>query len=654
MKKSTAAKPATPKKTTAKKPAARRAGSMTTEVITVEVNGVQMICEIKTDDGKEYAVISRLKGVDIVAGMNQVYTETIKIPAKIEDIPVRAIGNSAFYDCHGFTSVIIPDSVEIIDVNAFGNSSLESVTIPDSVTCIEDEAFTDSNLKRVTLSNSITNIARSTFWGCDKLRHVTIPDSVTSIGDFAFSYCCGLEGITIGNGVTSIGNKAFLCCDHIKKVSLPGHLKGKLNKNVFEDCPKGLKVTYRATKSPSGDRVTNRTLTQGGIVSDASMAESRAVIVKRTKCCSRPPLAPVEKEEMKRRRKMGKEIIEETVNGITWKFKFIDNYRNALLMRAPKSVSGDVAVPEKLGGAPMTAIWGAAFDGCNKLRSVVFPDSVIRCFATFYGCSTLESITISAGMTQFVCSAFRDELRSFKRDFFTSSLFKTCRSLREIKVSEQNPMYKSANGLLLSKDGKTVLVAPGGITSATIPDGVLEIGETAFEHCNSLENVTIPSSVKKINSDAFNGCTKLQDVIIPDGVQEIGDSAFSGCCQLKSMTIPPSVKKIDSEAFNGCTKLQGVIVSDGVQEIGEGAFSSCGQLKSITIPASVKKISTLAFNNCYNLEHVTFSDGMSCIIENEAFLDCYSLERVSLPAGVKACRDAFPEEVEVKRVKRVK
>ena len=54
--------------------------------------------------------------------------------------------------------------------------------------------------------------------------------------------------------------------------------------------------------------------------------------------------------------------------------------------------------------------------------------------------------------------------------------------------------------------------------SVTIPDGVTEIGESAFFQCTGLTAVTIPNSVTEIGGSAFSGCTGLTAVTIPDSV----------------------------------------------------------------------------------------------------------------------------------------
>jgi hypothetical protein len=70
---------------------------------------------------------------------------------------VTSIGNDAFYNCSGLTSVTIPNSVTSIGNQAFlGCSGLTSVTIGNSVTSIGKYAFDIFNLKSITFEDVTT------------------------------------------------------------------------------------------------------------------------------------------------------------------------------------------------------------------------------------------------------------------------------------------------------------------------------------------------------------------------------------------------------------------------------------------------------------------------------------------------------------------
>ncbi len=124
---------------------------------------------------------------------------------------ITTIGNYAFSDCYGLTSVTIPNSVTSIGSGAFRNcSGLMNVTIPNSVTSISSYAFQGcSCLTNVTIPNSVAAIGYDAFYGCSGLTSVTIPNSVTGIGEYAFYGCSSLTNVTIPNSVNHIGSNAF-------------------------------------------------------------------------------------------------------------------------------------------------------------------------------------------------------------------------------------------------------------------------------------------------------------------------------------------------------------------------------------------------------------------------------------------------------------
>ena len=130
----------------------------------------------------------------------------VRIPPRIQGLPVTKIGNNAFRD-RNLISVTIPSSVTHIGEGAFYGNQLTSVTIPNSVTTIEHSAFRNNQLTSVTIPNSVTTIEPSVFRN-NQLTSVTIPSSVTSIWHEAF-YNNQLTSVTIPSSVTNIEEGAF-------------------------------------------------------------------------------------------------------------------------------------------------------------------------------------------------------------------------------------------------------------------------------------------------------------------------------------------------------------------------------------------------------------------------------------------------------------
>ena len=183
---------------------------------------------------------------------------------------VTSIGNYAFYDCTGLTSITIGNGVTNIGNYAFdGCTGLTSITIPSSVTSIGSNPFSNcsgltsisvasgntkydshnnckaiiekstntliSGCKNSVIPNGVTNIGDFAFYGCTGLTSVTIPSSMTSIGSSAFKGCKGLTSIDIPNGVTNIGKYAFDGCTGLTSVNIPPSVT-QINFQAFNGC----------------------------------------------------------------------------------------------------------------------------------------------------------------------------------------------------------------------------------------------------------------------------------------------------------------------------------------------------------------------------------------------------------------------------------
>ncbi len=167
-------------------------------------------------------------------------TNTIILGCKNTIIPnsVTSIGEAAFYDCSGLTSIEIPNSVTNIGDWAFGDcTGLTSITIPNSVTSIGEFAFDGcSGLTSIEIPNSVTNIGVWAFSDCTGLTSITIPNSVKSIRNGTFWGCSNLTSVTIPNSVTSIGEDAFYDCSSLTNIICEGAVPPTIgNDYTFSD-----------------------------------------------------------------------------------------------------------------------------------------------------------------------------------------------------------------------------------------------------------------------------------------------------------------------------------------------------------------------------------------------------------------------------------
>lgn len=102
-------------------------------------------------------------------------------------LPVKEIGDEAFFRCSRLTDLTIPDTIEVIGVRAFAQCRFTHFTIPDGVTVI----------------------GRGAFGMCDALTEITVPESVTVLDYQAFYGCAKLEKAVVKANITELTEQVF-------------------------------------------------------------------------------------------------------------------------------------------------------------------------------------------------------------------------------------------------------------------------------------------------------------------------------------------------------------------------------------------------------------------------------------------------------------
>jgi len=518
-------------------------------------------------------IVSEKKGKYSCA-VSPMPTGDVKIPVTLNGVKVTSIGDHAFLMCDGMTSVTIPSSV--------------------------------------------TNIGWSAFSGCRRLTSVTIPEGVKCIGKGAFSGCCGLTLVTIPASVMYIEDDAFSSSPELYNRETNGW-------------------SVRRGKGPTGN-----SLVSFAVDSDNPSYSSRNGLL-----CSKDGADLIVGVN-------GDINIPDGVKNIS-KYAFSD-CRNLSSVTIPSSVTNIgfrafyncsalkfVTIPDNV-----TSIGATAFSGCSGLTSMTIPDSVTSIGASvFSGCSGLTSVTIPDSVTSIgsdafagtpfygnqpdgmlvlgggVLYAYKGECPSSvtipssvtsigKRAFaacrgrlesvtIPSSVtnidehaFWHCSGIKSFSVASDNPSYSSRNRMLCTKGGATLIAGVIGVNgNVTIPEGVANIGSSAFNGYSGLKSVTIPNGVTNIGNWAFHGCRGLTSVAIPEGVTSIGADAFLDCRGLTSVTIPNSVTSIGVGAFCTCSALKSVTMCGERPNVPNSLlpnniFGNCGKLKSIHVPANAK------------------------------------------------------------------
>ena len=317
--------------------------------------------------------------------------------------------------------------------------------------------------------------------------------------------------------------------------------------------------------------------------------------------------------------------------------------KEAWIIRCDSSASGQIVIPDTLGGYPVTSIYGSAFMDCAGITGVTIPDSVTSVNdSAFYNCTGLTNVTMGSGVTNLEHYAFA-----------------YCSRLTSINIPDS-----------VTYIGNNAFDGCESLTSIAIPDNVTFLGYNVFRDCTALENVTIGNSVTAINEYAFCDCASLTRVVIPDSVTSIGKLAFLRCSSLTSVTIGNGVTSIGESAFKDCIGLTDITIPDSVTSIESNAFlgsfgienikvdenneyysSEDGNLfneaktefiqyavanpsRNYKIPDSVNKVATYAFYGAKNLTSISVGKNVTTI-DKFAFCDCASLTSVSIPKSVK-------------------
>ena len=368
---------------------------------------------------------------------------------------------------------------------------------------------------------------------------------VTEICDFAFRDCSSIVSVVFPNTIEKIGGRVFRYCSSLIAFNIPASVV-YIGDDLIGGC-------YSLT---SIDVDENNSLYSSfeGVVFNKNKTEILICPAGRT----------------------GNYIIPNGVEKIgKWAFCTCENLTNIVI---PNTV---------------TTIEYYAFYMCTKIVSFTIPSSVTNIEeCVFSHCYALESITIPSSVVS-----------------IGNQVFLNCRSLSSINVDSANQHYFAQDNVLLTKDKSILLVCVMTKEGAyTIPEGVIEISQCAFDGCRIITEINMPSTLKTIGAWAFTSCSKLNsfnvngnnsficskdgvvfnknmtnlivfpgaksgDYIVPDGVKEISDMAFQYCSNIMSVILPDGLTKIGQYSFNGCNSLSWMVLPNSIVSIRHDAFT---------------------------------------------------------------------------------
>ena len=470
---------------------------------------------------------------------------------------VTKIGRNAFDGNKNITKVTIPGCVTIIDGYAFRDcSSLETVVINTETSF--DEVFMGQEFD----FHGLTQIQNDAFNGCTNLRNINIPETVTYLGYSVFSSCTSLESITLPNSLQSVSSTGniFGYCTNLESVSLPGGID--IPYRTFINCTKLESVTLRGAIK--------------GIGEDAFRG-----------CSSLPSIN-----------------LSKGVNAISG---------NAFLYCSSLE---SVTFPE----TGLTSIGSDCF-ASTAIKSINVPASVTFIGSGFCGsCTQLTEAVIQGGVYssseigQFInCTNLKTATITWTGEL-SGKMFQGCSSLETVNLSSgitaiRGNAFNGCTSLEVLTLPNTVTSIKGeaflnctALKSIKMLGSITEIGVSAFRGCTSLGAFAVPSGVTDLSNSVFEGCSSLENVTLPSSMTRIGYGSFKDCIVLEQLNLPSSLTTIDHDAFKGCSSLNNLVLPAGLETVNTYAFANCTSLQSLIFPASMQTLGTYAFSGCTSME----------------------------------------------------
>lgn len=442
--------------------------------------------------------------------------KALKIPGKINNIPVTRIGGNAFRGAGKLRSLAIPAGVARIGVQRIpGCFGLESITVDKN------------NNEYSSIDGVLFDKAGETliYYPCGRKGGYRVPPGVRRVGPYAFSDRRNLAGIILPRGLLEIGAEAFANCVFGGRLDLPPGLR-RIGAGAFSGCASITSVavppvteiagrTFGGCRSLASAVISCGVTAIGDSAFDGCVSLVSAAIPESVKsigvfafrgCAGLESVSiphsveKIDKDAFNGCEKLNRENISR--DGV-----FYDKTGKELVA-CLREKAGTCVIPEGV-----AVIRNGAFRDCPGLTSIVFPKSLCSIGETAFGnCPGLD------GETRAQIKRITDKETEAVKDF-------VC-----LPAGESWALHADENTCeITGYCGKGGHVDIPGIIKG---NRVVYIESGAFENQENISSVSIPDTVTHIQSRAFKGCTGLREITIPASVRVIGENAFAGCSNL--------------------------------------------------------------------------------------------------------------------------
>lgn len=470
-------------------------------------------------------------------------------------------------------------------------------------------------VERIVLPASLTSMGDRRSYDNGSLREFVVADdnpAYRAIDGVLFSKDSGTllafpeskgEEYDIPAGTVSIGVDAFGYNEHLTRLTIPEGIT-----ELAESTLWGLSNLKDIVLPASLVRIGNNTLPGGGALERIAVAQSNPFF--------------------------------QSLDGVLF------SKDGKTLVFFPSGRGGDYDIP--LG---TTAVMGYAFGANTALISLTVPEGITELpEGAFLQLSGLTQLSLPASLRAMSQMALPGH-----------------GALEKITVADGNENYQTYDGVLFSRDGKTLLRFPAGrIGTYEIPPGTIILADNSFDGCDTLTGITVPDGVSALPKYIFSGCVGLEEIHLPATITEIGEYALPGygairrvevkegnrryrsvdgvlfegeeliyypLCHGQSYDVPAGTVSIRNGAFSNNEMLETVSIPRSVKEIGEETFYRCASLARVSLPITLTRIGRSAFANCIALSGIVLPPSLAKL-EDMAFYNCPSLSQIRVPDGI--------------------
>ena len=592
-------------------------------------------------DGNTYRVtmmeeahdgIPKIYNVEFVSSTNS----TVNIPATVMDpnnqytFNVTAIANNSTIP--NATSVTMPNTIVLIEANAFKGKNLRSIMIPSSVTTVEDGAF--SQMAALTTINVAPG--NTHFYSNDGVLIEKIGSN-----DWVASYPVAKTGTeyAVPEGIYGVRTGAFQCVANLIKLTLPASLKESPSSAEFTGYSSAAKLVNievaagnTAFKSIDGVLVS---LDGKKLIAYPNAKPGAASSLPAYQGVIGQPSASVYKIPD------GVEIVGQAafaqVNGLT----------AIELNEVKKLEKGAFDKQTKLRnvrlGSSVDTIEEGAFGG-NQNLTAFDVDSLnpnyISDDGVIYNADKTELVLFPGGKGgEYTTLPTTTKIR--RRAFYYNNVLAKVNFNKDLEVIDGDAFQATTELKNITFEAPARVKSIGtfafqgsGLTELNIPASLQTVDWSAFGF-SKLKKITVAdgSQLQSINKEAFNGCKDLEEFAFEGSstLNKIQKDAFSGDDKLKSFVIPEKVTVLERGAFNGASGLETITFKQPATMtiIGEGAFQGAQALKKIELPSTVTTISKDAFNTCSSLTEIVVPASVTSI-DPTGFQECAKLEKFTV------------------------